>query len=102
MLRGGPPGVPDPGYFVELTVYLYPQRRSRLSCEEVFGPVLCLIPAVDEQEALEIANESKFGLCASVFTRDLYSALDSHGDCEPGWFTSMAKRWRGVAVPFAA
>ena len=75
LLRGGPPGGPDPGYFVEPTVYLDPQRRSRLSWEEVFGPVLCLIPAGDEQEALEIANETKFGLSASVFTRDLYSAL---------------------------
>src|SRR5690606_35548065 len=42
--------------------------------EEIFGPVLCLIPAEDEEDAIRIANESNYGLNGSVLTSDVHPA----------------------------
>ena len=46
-------------------------NRSTIAREEVFGPVLCVIPADNEQHAIELANDTVFGLNNSVFTNDL-------------------------------
>jgi succinate-semialdehyde dehydrogenase/glutarate-semialdehyde dehydrogenase len=42
--------------------------------EELFGPVVCLIPAVDEEEAIKLANMSQFGLGGGIFSRDIAKA----------------------------
>ena len=42
---------------------------------EIFGPVVCLIKAADEAEAIRIANDTEYGLSGSVFTRDLYHGI---------------------------
>ena len=47
----------------------------RIAREEVFGPVLSVIPFTDEEEAIAIANDTRFGLAAGVWTRDLERAL---------------------------
>jgi acyl-CoA reductase-like NAD-dependent aldehyde dehydrogenase len=59
------------GFFFEPTVFANVDNRSTIAQEEVFGPVLCVIPADNEQHAIELANDTPFGLNNSVFTNDL-------------------------------
>jgi acyl-CoA reductase-like NAD-dependent aldehyde dehydrogenase len=67
---GGRPKDLDRGWFVEPTVFGNVDNSSRLAREEIFGPVLSVIAAADDEDAIRIANDSPFGLNASVFTRD--------------------------------
>ncbi len=64
------------GYFIEPTLFANVDNTSRIAQEEIFGPVLCLIPAEDEEDAIRIANESNFGLNGSVMTNDPQAAYD--------------------------
>ncbi|MBA2933757.1 aldehyde dehydrogenase [Sphingomonas sp. CGMCC 1.13654] len=68
---GGRPAHLNRGYYVEPTVFGHVDNRSRLGQEEVFGPVLAVIPAADEADAVRIANDSPFGLNGAVFTNDI-------------------------------
>ena len=67
---GGRPRHLDRGFYVEPTLFGRVDNNMIIAREEIFGPVVSVIPARDEQEALEIANDSVFGLNASVFTND--------------------------------
>ena len=68
---GGRPKDLDRGWFFEPTVFGNVDNSSRLAREEIFGPVLSVIAAADDEEAIRIANDSPFGLNASVFTHDV-------------------------------
>ncbi|HBN8522205.1 aldehyde dehydrogenase [Pseudomonas aeruginosa] len=65
----------DRGFFFEPTVFGNVDNRSAIAQEEIFGPVLCVIPADDEEDAIRIANDTPFGLNAAVFTNDRDRAL---------------------------
>lgn len=67
---GGRPAHLPRGYFVEPTVFANVDNGSTIAREEIFGPVLCVIPADDEEQAVEIANDTIYGLNSSVFTND--------------------------------
>ncbi|MBU6267451.1 MAG: aldehyde dehydrogenase [Sphingomonadales bacterium] len=67
---GGRPAHLNRGYFIEPTVFGNVSNDSRIAREEIFGPVISVIPARDEAEAIAIANDSEYGLNASVFTSD--------------------------------
>ncbi len=67
---GGRPAHLNQGYFIEPTLFANVDNMSRIAQEEIFGPVLCLIPAEDEEDAIRLANQSNFGLNASVLTQD--------------------------------
>lgn len=62
------------GYFVEPTVFTDVENDMRIAQEEIFGPVLSVIPFSDEAEALEIANDVEYGLVSGVFTADVKRA----------------------------
>ena len=75
LVTGGQrPNEMNKGYFMEPTLFANVDNMSRIGQEEIFGPVLCLIPAEDEEDAIRIANESDFGLNGSVFTNDPQAA----------------------------
>ncbi len=67
---GGRPSELDRGFFVEPTVFARVDNGSLIARDEIFGPVLSVIAAKDEREAVSIANDSIYGLNASVFTKD--------------------------------
>ena len=73
---GGRPAHMNKGYYIEPTLFANVDNTSRIAQEEIFGPVLCLIPAEDEADMIRIANESDFGLNGSVFTNDAQAAYD--------------------------
>jgi aldehyde dehydrogenase (NAD+) len=71
---GARPGHLNRGYFIEPTVFANVENRSTLAQEEIFGPVLSVIPADGEEAAIQMANDTIYGLNNSVFTNDINRA----------------------------
>ncbi len=63
------------GYFVAPTVFADVNNQMRIAQEEIFGPVLSVIPFETEEEAIQIANDSSYGLAGGVFSGDLSKAM---------------------------
>jgi len=68
---GGRPKDLDRGYYIEPTVFGNVDNHSVIAQEEIFGPVLTVIPVEDEAEIVAVANDTIYGLNASVFTHDV-------------------------------
>lgn len=85
VIAGGrrPPSI-DRGYFYEPTVLTNVSPLMRLSCEEVFGPVMPVSPFRTFEEAVEAANSTPHGLAGYVFTRDLETAVRAYESLEFG------------------
>jgi acyl-CoA reductase-like NAD-dependent aldehyde dehydrogenase len=86
LLGGGVPGGEElsRGYYVEPTVFSNVRPDMRIAQEEIFGPVLGIIPAANSAEALKLANGVPFGLSASVCTRNIRAAMEFVNGIEAG------------------
>lgn len=74
---GGRPSHLDRGFFIEPTVFSNVENGMTIAQEEIFGPVVSVIPADSEQQAIDIANDTPFGLNAAIFTADVDRAYNA-------------------------
>jgi (Z)-2-((N-methylformamido)methylene)-5-hydroxybutyrolactone dehydrogenase len=93
------PGL-DEGYFVQPTVLVDVDPALAIARQEVFGPVLCIIPFEDEAQALEIANDSDYGLASGIWTNNLRRAHRMAREIEAGVVWINTYRASYVGAPF--
>ncbi|WPP45538.1 aldehyde dehydrogenase family protein [Pseudomonas sp. AN-1] len=89
-----------PGYFVEPTIVLAGNRDDRLLHEETFGPVTCFLPFDDDEELVDLMNDSPFGLTASIWTNNLSKAFRMVPRIEAGTVWINMHTFLDPAVPF--
>lgn len=99
-------GVPDSlpeGWFIEPSLFADVDSRMRIAQEEIFGPVASVIAFRSNEEAVQLANDTVYGLAASIFTRDLATAHRMARDVQAGviWLntmneTDMTVPWGGM------
>ena len=80
----GGEAIEGPGYFMEPTILSGVDRGMRLSCEEIFGPVLPVMTFGDDDDEIDLANDTEFGLAAYVFTTNLSRGLKAARDIQAG------------------
>jgi aldehyde dehydrogenase (NAD+) len=81
---GGRPKHLKRGYYIEPTVFANVDNKQVIAQEEIFGPVLSVIPADSESHAVDIANDTIYGLNAAVFTPDIARAREVAGQLRSG------------------
>ncbi len=91
---GGRPDF-DKGWWVEPTVFAEVDNSMRIAQEEIFGPVVCVIPFDDVDDAVRIANDSDYGLSGSVWTADVDAGTDVARRVRTGTYTvnGFAMEW---------
>jgi betaine-aldehyde dehydrogenase len=75
------------GFYIEPAVFRDVDNSMRIAQEEIFGPVVCVIPYDDEEDAVRMANDSEYGLHGAVFTADEEKALAVAARVRAGTFT---------------
>jgi aldehyde dehydrogenase (NAD+) len=102
VLGGGPAQRPEcgDGWFIEPTVFVDVEPDMRIAQEEVFGPVLGIIPFEDDEEAIAIANNSLYGLAAGVWTKDIGRCLKMARRIEAGTVWINTYRVSSYLSPF--
>jgi aldehyde dehydrogenase (NAD+) len=88
------------GFYVEPTVYTGVRNDMRIAREEIFGPVLVVIPFDTEEEAVSLANDSDLGLVGGVFTSDLSRAIRVAEAFEAGQVYINSWSTQSVQMPF--
>ncbi|PXY25191.1 aldehyde dehydrogenase [Prauserella coralliicola] len=95
---GGRPDGLDRGYYLEPTIFTGVDHRMRIAREEVFGPVMSVLTFTDLDDAIRIANGVDYGLTASIWTRDVSTALALADRVEAGyvWINGSSRHFWGV------
>lgn len=88
------------GWFVEPTVFTDVKPTMRIAQEEVFGPVLSIIPFDDQDEAVAIANDTQYGLAAGVWTQSINTAFTMSRRLEAGTVWINTYRATSYLSPF--
>lgn len=92
--------VGDEGFFVRPTLFTNATNKMRIAQEEIFGPVLTSIPFSTEEEALEMANDTDYGLTGYLWTNDLTRALRFTDALEAGMIWVNSENVRHLPAPF--
>jgi aldehyde dehydrogenase (NAD+) len=102
VLGGGPYASPGAhgGRFVAPTIFTGVHNKMRIAREEVFGPVLAVIPFDTEEDAFQIANDTPYGLAAGVWTSDIGRALRASERLQAGTVWVNTYRIGGTSAPF--
>jgi len=93
-------GKPHDGAFVEATVVEIPDNTHKLAREEIFGPVLSVIPVGGFDEAIAMANDTEYGLCASLFTANAKRAIRGARMLRAGTVTVNSFGEGDISTPF--
>ena len=88
------------GYFIEPTVFVDVDNKMRIAQEEIFGPVLSVIPFDTEEDAIRLANASQFGLAAGIWTTDIRRAHRIAHALRAGTVWINSYRVSSYTVPF--
>ena len=100
LVGGGPATQFEKGYFVQPTLFVDVDPDSTIAQEEVFGPVLSVIRFTDDDDAVRIANNSRYGLSGSVSSASLDRALAVAGRIRTGTVSVNGGQWFGPDSPF--
>ena len=92
--------VGEVGNYVEPTLYTGARNDMRIAQEEIFGPVLTMVPFKDEEEALSIANDVRYGLAAYIWTGDVGRAHRIAQEVEAGMVWVNSENVRHLPTPF--
>ena len=90
----------EEGFFVRPTLFTGASNQMRIAQEEIFGPVLTSIPFSTEKEALELANDTQYGLTSYLWTNDLTRALRFTDQLEAGMIWVNSENVRHLPTPF--
>ncbi len=90
----------DKGYFVEPTLFVDVKPDMTIAQEEIFGPVLVVIPYGDDDDAIRIANNSRYGLSGSVSSASLERAMNVARRIRTGTISVNGGQWFGPDSPF--
>ena len=100
LIIGGIASEFESGYFVSPTVFDDVSSEMSIAREEIFGPVLSVLPFSGEEEAAEIANDSNYGLAAGIFTSDIDRAMRFARDMQAGYVMINEYFTGGPGSPF--
>lgn len=100
LVGGGRPAHLEKGFYVEPTLFVDVDPDSALAQEEIFGPVLSVIPYDDDDDAVRIANNSKYGLSGAVNGTDLDRAYGIAKRIRTGTIAVNGGQWFGPDSPF--
>ena len=89
-----------PGLYVQPTLLITASNHSRVASEEIFGPVLTVIPFSDEADAIQIANDTPYGLAAYIWTTDSGRAFRMARDIDAGMVWVNSENNRHLPTPF--
>ena len=89
-----------PGNYVQPTLFINADNTMRVAREEIFGPVLTAISFDTEEEAVALANDTPYGLCGYIWTRDTGRAMRLAGQVEAGMLWVNSENNRNLPSPF--